>query len=164
MQSIGQLDDEHANVARHGDEHLAHRCRLLRLFRIEPKSLEFRHSVDDRGDFGAEFAFDLFDGDFCVFDGIVQQGGGKRHFIKTNVGNDLGYGDRMVDVRLATTPHLVLMSSTCSEVRPVDERDRRLRMTRAIRRQQWCKFFGRGGRLPPPGKNAVTRSHTVPSR
>ena len=100
VQPVGQLDDEHAPVTRHGDEHLAHRGGLLRLFRVETEPVQLRHAVHDPRDRRAELLLDLGQGDSCVLHGVVKQRRGSAHGVQTEIGDDGRHCDRVGDVGL----------------------------------------------------------------
>ena len=59
VQAVGQLDDQHAQVLRHRDEHLAHRGGLLCFLGIELDAIELGDAVDDHRDLVAELAVDV---------------------------------------------------------------------------------------------------------
>ena len=59
VQPVGELDDQHAQVAGHRHQHLAHRRGLLRLLRVELQPLELGDAVDDHRDLGAEAGLDV---------------------------------------------------------------------------------------------------------
>ena len=127
VQPVGELDDEHPQVARHRHEHLAHRRGLLRLARVELDALELGDAVDDRGDLVAEVGLDVGERDLGVLDGVVEQGGGDGDLVEADVGDDAGDGERMVDVALAAGAQLAAVGLGGHLVGAVDRRDRRLR-------------------------------------
>ena len=94
MQSVGELDDEDAQVGGHRHQHLAHRRRLLGFARVELDAVELGDAVDDRGDLAAEVTVDVGDGDLGVLDGVVQQGGDDGHLVEADLGDDPGDGER----------------------------------------------------------------------
>ena len=92
VQAVGELDDQHAQVACHRHQHLAHRRGLLRFFGIELQPLELGDAVDDGGHLGTERGLDIGDRDLGVFDRVVQQGRGQRDLVEADVGHDPGHG------------------------------------------------------------------------
>ena len=100
MESISKLDDEYAHVARHCDEHLAHRRSLLCFARIELQSLEFREPVDDAGDLRSEPRLDVGQGDLGVLDCVMQERRDDRNFVESDIGDDFGDRKWMADVQL----------------------------------------------------------------
>ncbi len=163
VQAIREFDDQHAHVARHCDEHLAHRRRLLGLARVELESLELRETVHDPRDLGAEPRLDVGDGDLRVLDGVMQQGRHDGHLVKADVGDDLGDRQRMADVELSAHARLVLVGSPCHLVGIRDSRRRALRMTSLVGREQGYELFGDGRLLAPPWQHPRGRAHLVPS-
>jgi hypothetical protein len=87
VQSVGQLDDQHAQVARHGHQHLAHRGGLLGFLRVELQSVEFRDTIHDAGDFIPERFGNVGEREFGVFYGVMQQRSDDGCFIETDVSN-----------------------------------------------------------------------------
>ena len=83
VQPVGQLDDEHTQVASHRHQHLAHRGCLLRLLRVELQALELGDTVDDLGDLRAETLLDVGEGDLGIFDCVVQQRCSQRDLVET---------------------------------------------------------------------------------
>ena len=163
VQPVGQLDDEHAQVARHGDQHLAHRRGLLGLARVELDALELGDPVDDRGDLVAEVGLHVGERDLGVLDGIVQEGGGDGDLVEADVGDDAGDGERVVDVALTARAQLAAVRLGGHLVGAVDRRDRRLGMALAVAGQQRGQLDGRGRLVvAPPGKDAIDGAHGVP--
>ncbi len=109
VQPVRELDDEHPPVARHGDEHLAHRRGLLGLLGVETEPVELGDPVDDRRHGGAELLLDLGEGDPGVLDGVVQQRRGGADGVEAEIGDDRRDRDRVGDVRLTRKPVLALM-------------------------------------------------------
>ena len=164
VQPVGQLDHQHAQVARHRDEHLAHRRRLLGFARVELDALELGDPVDDLGDLAAEVGLDVGQRDLGVLDGVVEQGGGDGDLVESDVGDDAGDGQRVVDVALAAGAQLAAVGLGGDLVGAVDRRHRRLGMARPVARQQ-RRQLGRGCRLvvAPPGKDSVDGAHGASS-
>ncbi len=160
VQAVGELDDEDPDVARHGDEHLAHRGRLLGLARVELDPLELGDAVDDRRHLAAEVGLDVGERDLGVLDRVVQQGGGQRDLVESDVGDDAGHCERVVDVALAARPGLRPVGLGGHLVRPVDRADRGLRMAAAIARQQRGQLGDRGRLVvSPPRKDTIDGGH-----
>ena len=109
VQAVGQLDQQDAPVLGHGDEHLADRGGLLVLLGVELQPVELGDAVDDRGDLVAELLGQPLLGDAGVLHGVVQQGGRDRRLVQSQVGGDIGHGDRVGHVRLAGAAQLTLV-------------------------------------------------------
>ena len=106
VQPVGQLDDQHPPVVGHGHEHLADGGGLLGLLGVELEAVELGDALHDQGHVGTEIPVDDLGGDPGVLDGVVQQGGGHRLGVETQVGDDPGDGDRVGDVGLARAAQL----------------------------------------------------------
>ena len=85
MQAVGQLDEDHADVVDHGQEHLAHVLRLALLARGEIDLADLGDALDDVRHLLAEFLLDLLDGDRGVFHRVVQQAGGDGDRVQLHV-------------------------------------------------------------------------------
>ena len=101
VEPVGELDDEHPPVRRHGHEHLAHRGGLLGLFGVELQAVELGHPVDDGAHLGPELLGDVLEGEPGVLHRVVQQGRGHRPGVEAQVGDDGGDGHGVGDVGLA---------------------------------------------------------------
>ena len=159
VQTIRQLDDEHAQVARHRHQHLAHRCCLLRFLRIELQTVEFRYAVDDRGDFGPECLRDVVESQLGVFDCVMQKRGNDGGFIEPDVGHDACDGEWMRDIRLAGRTSLVAMRFPCRVVSAVDVGERTLWVAALIGGEQRRDFLRGGGLLAPPRQHPGAGCH-----
>ena len=73
----------------------------------EPRQLG--HAVDQPGDLAAKALLDVRQVVFGVLGDVVQQRGFDRHRVDAQVGQDLGRGDRVGDVRFARRPPLTLV-------------------------------------------------------
>ena len=106
MEAVGKLDQQDADVGRHGQQHLAD---ILGL-KVET-GIEF-HLVDlgDAGDDGlhirAEFGPQILVRHRTVrfLEDAVQQTGLQRFHIELHGGQGMGHGQRMVDVRRPVRP------------------------------------------------------------
>jgi hypothetical protein len=160
VQAVGQLDDEHPQVARHGDQHLAHRRGLLGLARVELDALELGDAVDDRRHLVAEVGLDVGERDLGVLDRVVEEGGGHRDLVEADVGDDAGDGQRVVDVALAARAQLAAVGLGRHLVGAVDRGDRRLRVAAAVAGQQRRQLDRRRGLVvAAPGKDSVDGAH-----
>ena len=59
MQAVGHLDDDDADILRHGDENLAEIFRLLLLLRFEYDFIQLGDSADKLEHLVPEFPFDV---------------------------------------------------------------------------------------------------------
>ena len=99
MQAVAELDDDHADVLGHGDDHLANRLRLSGVPVLE--LVELGDAIDEQGDLVAEVAAQSFQGVVGILHGVVQQGGGEGLRGHPELGQDGRHRDRVSDVRLA---------------------------------------------------------------
>jgi hypothetical protein len=82
VQAVGELDQDHPDIARHGEQHLAEVLRLGLLLGLEFDAVELGDAVHQVGDVLAEFVADFSLGDRCVFHHVVQQRSGERRAIE----------------------------------------------------------------------------------
>ena len=87
VQPVSQLDQQHANIVRHGEQEFAQIfCGLLSLglggdfFLLDLAQLG--HAIDQPRDIGAEQPFNLFGRGQRVFQRVVEQGGNDRVLIE----------------------------------------------------------------------------------
>ena len=82
VQAVRELDEQHADVARDGDQQLAEVLGLLGLLGDEIEPLDLGQAVDERADLGAEQLVDLGARGVGVLDHVVQQRGGDRRIVE----------------------------------------------------------------------------------
>jgi hypothetical protein len=112
VQPVGQLDEHHAHVRDHGQQHLAHVFSLA-VFAIGKLDLvDLGDALDDVGHLVAEAGGNLLVGGGRVLDRVVQQAGGDGRRVHLHLRQHLGHLERMDDVRLAGGPHLPFMMRT----------------------------------------------------
>jgi hypothetical protein len=109
MGAVGELDQDHAQVAHHREQHLAEVLRLRLLAILETDLVQLGNTVDDFCDIVAEARRDIRLGDRRVFDDIVQDGPDDGVRIQMQVGQDDRGGHRMRDVGFARNARLALM-------------------------------------------------------
>ena len=101
VEAVGQLDEDHAHVADHGEEHLADVLGLAVFAIRELDFVDFCDAFDDVRDLLAEFRDDVFGGDGGIFDGVVEEAGGDGGGVELHLREDDGDLERMQDVGLA---------------------------------------------------------------
>ena len=121
--AVGELDQDHADVARHGEEHLPEVLRLLLLARRDVDLADLRDAVDQRRDLGAERLLDLLEGGERVLDGVVQEPRRDARHVEPHVGDDPGDLHRMRQVRLAREAPLAAVHLGREVVRLLDRVD-----------------------------------------
>ena len=109
VRAVGQLDQDHAQVAHHRQQHLAEVLRLRFLAVLEADLVELGDAVDDLGDVVAEALRDVGLRDRRVFDDVVQDRADDGVGIEMQIGQDDGGRDRVRDVGLAGNARLALM-------------------------------------------------------
>jgi hypothetical protein len=124
VQPVGQLDQHHADVVSHRQEHLAHALGPHRLaihrhldevtMLVEPGHLgELGHPVDEPRHLRAEPGLKILDRDGRVLSDVVQQRGGDGGGVELELGQRLCNGHRMGDVgvtRLAVLTGVRILS------------------------------------------------------
>ncbi len=88
VQAVGELDQDDADVAHHGQQHLAEIFRLRLGMGFEFDLGELADAVDQFGDFGAELAGELLLGRAGVFDHIMQDGRHDALVVHVHLGQD----------------------------------------------------------------------------
>ena len=106
VQPVRELDDQHADVARHRDDQLAVVLGLVLLLAVEVDLRQLGDAVDQRGDLAAEDALDVVEAGAGVLDGVVHQGGGDRGAVEPEPGADARAAEGVGDERLARVADL----------------------------------------------------------
>ena len=101
VETVRQLDQDHADILGHCQEHLTHVLGLLLFLGGIRDLTEFRDTVHQLGDIGTEHFFDQRDRNFRIFHGIVQERRHQRIGIDFQFRQDLGGRDRMDNIRLS---------------------------------------------------------------
>ncbi len=132
MQAVGELDEDHAHVARHREEHFAEILGLRVLGRLEFDLVQLGNAVHQIRDGFAKRIGDLGLGDRGVFHHVVQQRGHQRLAVEVPAGEDLGDRERMGDVGLARLARLARVRGAREAVGLGEARDvRRLQVAEA---------------------------------
>ncbi len=106
VQAVGQLDHDHAQVARHRQQHLAEALGGRFLAVAELQLVQLGHAVDQFGHGFAELRGQFLTGQRGVFDGVVQDRGDQCFHVQAQLGQHLGHGHRMGDIGLARLARL----------------------------------------------------------
>ncbi|MNC14120.1 hypothetical protein D3C75_618860 [compost metagenome] len=109
VQAVGELDQDHADVAGHGHGHLLEVFRLRLGLGLEVHLGQLADPVDQFGDGLAELRAEGILGDAGVLDDVVQHGGHQALMVHVHVGEDAGDGQRMGDVGFAAAPALAVV-------------------------------------------------------
>ena len=100
VEPVRELDQDHADVADHRQQHLTEAFRLPVLGREEVELGELGDAVDTARDLRTELLANLFGGDARIFHDVVQQPGLQADHIHPHVGQNMGHLDGMSHVRL----------------------------------------------------------------
>ena len=164
VQAVGELDQQHADVAGHRHDHLADVLGLLLLARAELEPVELREAVDDARDLLAELLFDGDERDVGVLHGVVEERGLEGGGVQPQVRQDRGDRHGMFDEVLARLALLPL-------VRVLGERERPLRSpsgrpsgcrTRTFFRTGSIRLGGAGVAAAQPRARDVRQPATPP--
>ena len=109
VHAVGELDHDDADVAHHGQQHLAEALGLRLLAILELDLVEFADAVDQLGDDLAEDRGDLRLGGRRVLDDVVQDRRDQGVGVQPQVREDVGHRDRVGDVRFARDALLAAM-------------------------------------------------------
>jgi len=120
VEPVRQLDEDHPDVLGHGQEHLADVLGLLLLVRQRAELGQLGHAVDETRDVRPEPLLEVAEVIVGVFGDVVEQRRGHGHGVDPELGQDLGGGERMGDVRLTGRPFLALVRLGREAVRPFD--------------------------------------------
>src|SRR5882724_4602470 len=101
VEPVGELDHEHAEVARHRDEHLPEVLGLTLLARGEGQLADLGDAVDELRDLAAELALEVGLGRGGVLQDVVEQAGGHGGDVHLEVDEEVGDLEGMAEVRLA---------------------------------------------------------------
>ena len=101
VQAVGELDQDDPDVVRHRQEHLPDVLGLLLLVAVGAELRELGDAVDEVRDLGPEAVLDVGEAVLGVLGDVVEQRRRRGDRVDAEVGEDLGRGDRVGDVRLA---------------------------------------------------------------
>ncbi len=106
VQPVGELDQQHTDVAADRQHQLAEVLRLLGAVGLHLQPGQLGDAIDQAGDLAAEAGLDLGQLDRGVLDHVVQQPGGDRGGVQPIAGQDVRHRDRMGDVGIAVVTAL----------------------------------------------------------
>ena len=129
VQPVGELDDQHPDVARHRHDHLADRLGLRRVAVLH--LVELGDAVDEQRDLVAEVGAQRVEGVGRVLDRVVQQRRDQRRLGHADVGEDRGDRERVGDVGVAALAHLAGVPLVGDRVGALEEREVGLRVVGA---------------------------------
>ena len=128
--AVGQLNENHADVARHGDDHLAEVLGLTFFTRGEIDLTDLGDPIHQGRDLQAELFLDLFQAGEGVLNRVVQQAGHDTGDVELHVGDDLRHLDGMHEIGIARAAFLPLVHALGKGIGPRHEVGVRFRMVR----------------------------------
>ena len=131
MKPVGQFDQNHPDIFRHRQKHLAIVFHLLFFFGLVLNPAQFGHAVDQSRNLAAKILFDLLQRHGGVFNDIMQQGRRDGVGVDLQLRQDPGHAQGMVDVVFAGNPMLTLMRTRSHGKRLLQQRNNRFRLVRA---------------------------------
>ena len=121
VKAVGELDQDHADVLRHGHDHLSVVLGLGLLAALEADPGQLGDALDELRDLVAERDAELLDVGLRVLDHIVEKRRGDRLGVEVKLRADQRDPERMVDERFAGAAHLAAMCPLCLVERTVDQ-------------------------------------------
>ncbi len=166
VEAVGELDDEHADVARHRHDELAVVLGLVLLLAVEVDLRQLGDAVHQRAHLGAEEALDVVEAGAGVLHRVVQQGRRHRGPVEAEPGADAGAPERVGDEGLARVAQLGAVPVLGEGVRaphrvPVDvgvvrgdlpDELLELRLGRLERQPDVREVLGHAPRIPRPAR------------
>ena len=114
MSTISEFDQYDAQIAHHGQQHLAKTLGLRLLAALELNLIELGDPVDNLGDISAEARGDFFFRCRRIFDDVVQNRSNQGVGVEMQFGENFCRRHRMGDIRLAAQAFLSMVCS-CAE-------------------------------------------------
>ncbi len=142
MQTIGQLDQQYAQITDHGQDHLAKTLGCGFLAGTELDLIQLGDTIHQKGDGGVEFVVQLRMADRGIFNGVVQDGGANTFMVQPQLGQQQRYRDRMLYVGFATFAELTFMGGCADSNGLVDQLDLFCREILLQAGAQVTQYFG----------------------
>ena len=120
VQTIGELDEDDAQVGGHRQQHLAEVLRLRFLVRAEFHLVELGEPVHQLGGDLAESLGHLLLGDEGVLHDVMEERGDQRLGVELPVGHDVGDGHRVRNVGVAADAVLTMVGFGGVVIRGLD--------------------------------------------
>ncbi len=109
VQAVGELDQDHAHIARHGQQHLAEVLRLSLLVGLVLDAVELGDAVHQFGRRLAEMLGELRLGDDRILHDVMEERGDQRLRVEPPAGQRAGDGQRVGNIGFAAGPILAAM-------------------------------------------------------
>ncbi len=130
VEPVGELDEDDANVLRHGNDHLAVVLRLGLLAALEADPGQLRDAFDELRHLGAEFRLDLLQVRARVLDDVVEERRCDRLLVQVQLRADPGDTQRVMDELFSGPTGLARVSSFSEVERAAQEVSVDLRVVR----------------------------------
>jgi hypothetical protein len=101
VKTVSELDDDDADVGRHGEEHFADALGLAVLAIVEVDLAELGDAIDATGDLFTEEFLEFFERGGGVLDDIMEESGDEAREVHLHASEDARNGERMEHVGLA---------------------------------------------------------------
>ena len=118
VQPVGELDDDHPDVLRRGEDHLAEGLGLRLVAPHVLVAADLGDAVDQAADLVAELLLQHLAGGQRVLEHVVQQPHRHAGLVEVEVGQQVGDVERMDHVRLAGAADLILVHARRRSRRP----------------------------------------------
>jgi hypothetical protein len=110
VEPVGQLHHQHADVARHGHDHLAEALGLQVLLGGEVDVAELGDAVHQEGDLLAELVLDLGVGDAAVLHHVVEQRCADAGHVQLHLRDDARHRHRVDEVGVTRLARLAVVT------------------------------------------------------
>jgi len=154
VQAVGQLDQNHADVAGHRQRHFLEVFGLRFGLGLEGHLGQLADPVHQLGDGIAELLDQCVLRNAGVFNHVMQHGGHQALMVHVHVGKDVGYRKRVGNVGLAAAAGLPVMSLLGVEIGAPDQVD--LLRLKVVTQVVGKYFYRRHAALPHPPARVVT--------
>jgi hypothetical protein len=101
VESIRQFHHDDTDVVDHGQQHFPHALGLALLAGVKVQLGQFRNAIDAPSDIVAEALPYIFDGNYGVFDRIVEESGFETNQIHRHITEDMGHFEGVSHIGLA---------------------------------------------------------------
>jgi hypothetical protein len=122
VQPVGELDQQHADVVRHGEQELAQILGGALILGLRLDLAELGHAIDQPPDVGAKQSLDLLGGGQRILQRVVEQRGDDRFAVEVQVGQNARDLDRMAEIGVARRAFLAAVLLDREDIGAVQQR------------------------------------------
>ena len=122
VQSVGELDEQHADIVRHCEQELAEVLGGALALALRLDLGQLGDAIDEARNIGPEMLLDLLGRRKRILDRVVEDRGGDRLVVKTKIGEDAGHLDRMAEIGIARGAGLRPVRLHREDIGAVDQR------------------------------------------